>query len=180
MKASRRRGCLSAHSAEFFFDASSDKYLQFLDEILAVSKAQGVPGYASLRFTGKSDCLLAMERFPLTVAIEIAVLRRSTAKGELFESFTNTMHGKAKKFGGIPHWGQRHKLTADDVQTLYGEALEKWRYVLAEFELGHSTSFSTEFSRKLGLEVLDSKIVDRVRTEREAGVFVSSLVPVYR
>jgi hypothetical protein len=176
-----RRGCLSAYSAEFFFDASTKEkdYLVFVDEILKISREGGIPGYASLRFTGKSNCLLAMERFPMTVAIEIAVPRAFGSSGDLFTSFTDAMQAVARKHGAIPHWGQRHELDAGAVETLYAGSLEKWRYALAEFELGNPHSFSTSFSRARGLEVTDPGIVDRVRTKRDAGAFATSLVPLY-
>lgn len=176
----KRRGCIGAHSAEFFFDASSDDYLDFMKELLALSANEGgIPGYASLRFTGQSECLLAMERFPLTVAIEIAVPRRLTKDGDLFESFTNAMHTLARKYRGIPHWGQRHKLDVEHVEQLYGESLETWRYALGELERGHSRElFSTAFSRARGLESLDPTLVDRVRTERDAGALVCMLAPM--
>jgi hypothetical protein len=176
-----RRGCLSAYSAEFFFEASSTEkdYLDFVDEILKISKEGGIPGYASLRFTGKSNCFLAMERYPMTVAIEIAVPRAFGTSGDRFTAFTDAMQAEAKKRGAIPHWGQRHALDATSVETLYAGSLEKWRYVLAELELGHPHSFSTNFSRGRGLEVTDPGIVNRVRTEGDAGALVSSLVPLY-
>jgi hypothetical protein len=176
-----RRGCLSAHSAEFFFDASTEGrgYLAFVDEILNASTKDGIPGYASLRFTGKSKCLLAMERFPLTVAIEVAVPRRFGVSGDMFEAFTDKMHSIAKNRGGIPHWGQRHVLDAETVENLYGGSLEKWRYVLGELERGQLQSFSTKFSRARGLEVTNRNTVDRGRTERRAGAFISALVPLY-
>jgi FAD binding domain/D-arabinono-1,4-lactone oxidase len=166
----KRRGCLSAHSAEFFFDATKPLYLLFLTEVMMASVLKGVPGYASLRFTGQSKCLLAMQRFPLTVAIEIAVPRAISATGDLFEEFTDIMHAKAEQHGGIPHWGQRHKLTADRVEKLYGSSLETWRYVLGELELGKKKTFSSTFSVQRGLEVIDQNMVDRVRTERDMGL----------
>ncbi len=166
----KRRGCLSAHSAEFFFDATKPFYQLFLTDVLIASVSKGVPGYASLRFMGQSKCLLAMQRFPLTVAIEIAVPRAISAAGDLFEEFTNVMHAKAEQHGGIPHWGQRHKLTAKRVEKLYGSSLETWRYVLGELERGKKKTFSSTFSVQRGLEMTDPKMVDRVRTESDQGL----------
>lgn len=166
----KRRGCISAHSAEFFFDASQPFYLTFLSDILMASAMSGIPGYASLRFTGQSKCLLAMERFSLTVAIEIAVPRAMSEAGDLFEKFTNFMHAKAKQWGGIPHWGQRHQLNTEQVERFYGPSLDTWRYVLAELEQGQKKTFSTKFSVERGLEVTDQGQLHRVRTDRDQGL----------
>jgi hypothetical protein len=174
----KRRGLISAHSAEFFFDATEDKYLQFVDKVLKKSVALGVPGYASLRFTGKSECLLAMERFALSVAIEIAVPRKFGVDGDLFEEFTDAMHKLAGEFGGIPHWGQRQKLTPEKVGDYYSGTLEKWRYVLSELEAGHKGTFSTKYSRAVGLELQDGGELDRGRTARDRGACVCMTAPL--
>ena len=166
----KRRGCISAYSTELFFDASQPLYLAFLSFVLLESKMQGIPGYASLRFTGQSQCLLAMERFPLTVAIEIAVPRALESSGDLFQNFANFVADKAELFGAIPHWGQRHRLSKSQVEKLYGDSLTTWRYVLSELEFGQSKSFSTQFSRDRGLEVVDADHIHTVRTAKDQGL----------
>ena len=173
----KRRGCLSAHSSEYFFDASSDDYLRFVDAVLDASTAHGIPGYASLRFTGRSKCHLAMERYPLTVAIEIAVPRKFGSTGDLFEAFNTAVVASAKKYEGIPHWGQRHVLNSEATQELYGASLESFRYPLSEIENGHPRTFSTQFTRNRGLEVTDPKILHRVRTKRDDGAMMASMIP---
>ncbi|BDC50877.1 hypothetical protein F183_A31930 [Bryobacterales bacterium F-183] len=180
----KRRGCISVHSAEFFFDASADDYLQFLDKVLESSKENHVPGYASLRYMGRSRHLMAMQRHPLTVSIEIAFPRRANSDEDFFQPFVDRIHLLAKQWGGIPHWGQRHVLSSGYVESLYQMDMVAWRYVLAELEQGYARqaeprkTFSTVFSRKVGLEPLEGNPVATGRRQRDLGAFGASLTPL--
>ena len=50
------RRCLSANSTELFFDTSKTGYLDFVYDVRKAAKADGfLPGYISLRFTGRSN-----------------------------------------------------------------------------------------------------------------------------
>ena len=87
-----RDGCLSANSTELFFDASKTGYLDFVNDVRKAAKADGfMPGYASLRFTGRSKALLAPEQWSQSVAIEIAV-PRSTTIGDIYHVFLERVH----------------------------------------------------------------------------------------
>jgi hypothetical protein len=56
--------------------------------------------------------------------------------------------------GGIPHWGLEHSLSKAQVEQLYGaRRLEVWRWAVAETEIFVHGTFSSQFTRKLGLEV---------------------------
>ena len=93
-----------------------------------------------------------MERFARTVCIEVAVPRPGKANAE----FMAKTHKLAAKFGGVPHWGQEHKLDEAQVTAIYGADLDIWRWALAETEATKAGTFSSKFTRKRGLETRDT------------------------
>jgi hypothetical protein len=167
-----RDGCFQGNSAEYFFNGHSERFLEFVDEIFQHAKDVGpVPGYISLRFSRQSDAFLAMERFPLTVAIEISALRPWKANAEYFRKVEESALAK----GGIPHWGQEHQIERDKVEEIYGEALKIFRWVLAEIEeSGKSGTFSSDFTRSRGLEPILSLAENRKQV-KERPVSLSQL-----
>jgi hypothetical protein len=145
-----RNGCMEGDSAEYFFNANSDRFLQFVEEVFDHAEAAGaIPGYVSLRFTRQSDAFLAMERFPLSVAIEVTSLRPWEANAEYYRK----VEASALANGGIPHWGQEQTISRTEVTAIYGEALNAFRWIVAEVEaFGRPGTFSSEFTRFKGLE----------------------------
>lgn len=167
-----RDGCMSANSCEFFFDAHDDQYLKFMSEVLAAARAGDyLPGYASLRFVQGSRALLAPEQYPLSVAIEIAV-PRSTDDGDLYGKFFEDVLEIGRAHLGIPHWGQQMRLAPPRLEKLYGEKLEPWRWALAELEADRAPTFTSDFTRNVGLE-LDGKTIADYRSQRSGGVLAS-------
>src|SRR5262249_11447801 len=145
--------CYSGNSSEFFFNAFSKSYIQFVNDVLEIAKAIGpICGYIALRFVGETASKLGMAQFPLTVAIELSILR----PGSVNEQYKQNVHALALAHGGIPHWGQEHTLSEAQVVQLYQNRLETWRWALAETEAQIVGTFSSDFTRKRGLEPNDT------------------------
>lgn len=173
-----RDGCSSGNSTELFFDARQGNYLSFVSDVLKTADDQGpVPGYVAIRFVRASQALLAMERYDLTVAVEVAVPRSLSVDN--YPNFTQAVEALAKKHGGVPHWGQEHAMVAAGTEAIYGDSLEVWRWALAELEADRARSFSSGFSRSRGLEVVAAGGVDEQRAQRSGGVLASALVPLF-
>src|SRR5260370_24873738 len=72
---------VNVDSIEVFFAASDPMLVAFVDALLVFELAQEVTagkamvGYISLRFTGPSEALIAMEQHSTTCAIEVAGLK---------------------------------------------------------------------------------------------------------
>jgi hypothetical protein len=153
-------GCFSVDSAEFFFDAAKSSYIQFVDDLCQVASDLGpLAGVIALRFIQRTSTMLGMQRFPLTVAIEVAVSRPGSSNAE----YMDHAHSLALTHGGIPHWGQEHKLNVNDVEKTYGNDLELWRWALAETERDMRGTFSSEFTQTRGLETPETLATYRAR-----------------
>jgi hypothetical protein len=119
--------CYSGDSGEFFFDASKDSYVHFVDDVLKKAKSLGpIVGYISLRLC-ETTSKLGMQRFPLTVSIEVAISR----PGSINKDYMKSVEDLALKHGDIPHWGQEQILNQANVEHLYAGRLEPWRWALA-------------------------------------------------
>lgn len=141
----------SGNSVEFFFDGSSHTYLDFIEEVRGLAyKYAPVFGYAGIRFMPAATALIAMQRFPLTVAVEIATVR--ARHDDIYKGFWDALHSAANSVGGIPHWGQEFRQSAAEIATHYGERIVTWRQMLAELSIDSPNTFSTPFSRDAGLE----------------------------
>jgi hypothetical protein len=70
---------------------------------------------------------LGMQRFPLTVSIEVAISR----PGSINKDYMKSVEDLALKHGDIPHWGQEQILNQANVEHLYAGRLEPWRWALA-------------------------------------------------
>lgn len=143
----------SGDSAEFFFDAGTKSYLGFADDVVALAtKHSPVLGYLALRFTPGATASIAMQRFPLTVALEVATGR--ARQDDVYADFWADLHRAAAKRGGCPHWGQEFRASDVEIQSLYGESLAGWRQALGELNPSRSTLFRTAFTQSAGLEPL--------------------------
>ena len=112
-------------SAEYFFDAATDAYLHFADDVIAMAGSKPIFGYMGIRFTPAATASLAMQRWDLTASVEVATARART--DPVFDSFWNAVHAAAKHRGGIPHWGQEFDADAKYIQSVYGDDLDRWR-----------------------------------------------------
>lgn len=158
-------GTQTVNSGEFFFDASKNGYLTFIDAVINLANVHSpVFGIIGIRFTPSSAPLIAMQRFPLTVSLEIATGR--ARQENVYAKFWEEVHDTATKHGGIPHWGQEFRQSAAEIEVHYGENLVTWRRVLAKLSRHRRPTkiFSTAFSRDKGLEpdavVAKIKILD--------------------
>ena len=175
---------VSGDSLEVFFDATAvdpdtgdnvvvafvDKMLERIAELengrmqdssgVTITQKQAFPGYAALRFMAASDALLAMQQTPRVCAIEVAGLR---AVGGT-EPFLGRLALDAVEMGATVHWGQRNELDMTQVEERFGgffhtDRLWRWRDALARLSSnGRYPTFSTAFTRRLGLEVVHPKV----------------------
>lgn len=164
------RGCEAVgDSIEVFLDASSANLLNFMDRLFQrlaelengglAGQPSAFAGYISLRFTSNSAALIAMQQFPVTCAIEISGCRGTPG----FDTFMTLVQRDAVALGGTVHWGQRNDLTMGMVEKGFNPfgppapvgPLYRWRKALSALSSnGKFHVFSTEFTRKRGLEVV--------------------------
>lgn len=141
--------CFYGVGSEYVFNARAPGFLTFVDSVfMSATALGGIPGYMSLRFIPQTDAYLGMERWPLSVAIELGCLTPWAAA----IPFLTAAQTSAAANGGIPHWGQwlREPLPTG---TDYGASLPVFNYAVAAVESGHATSFRTPFSTR---EMLDA------------------------
>jgi len=155
---------VNVDSIEVFFDSAGDELIAFVDALIAYETMQefrglAFVGYASLRFTGPSWSLLGMQKYDRTCSVEIACLKDVSGGQELIDYAAQLALNP--DVGGFHHWGQHNDYRAADVERLYGDpagpgrgALGTWREVLRRLtDNGRLDGFSSEFSRRVGLEV---------------------------
>lgn len=159
------RSCTkNVDSVEVFFDALDDRLVAFVDALIAYETAQqfrgkSFVGYASLRFQGDSGALLAMQRWALTCSVEVACLRDVEGSQDLIDFAVQL--ARNPNINGYLHWGQRNDYDRPDVERRYRPTVDvpfdriaAWRAALASVtENGRLDAFSSEFTRRTGLEV---------------------------
>jgi hypothetical protein len=144
-------GSQSGDSAEFHFDASAGRYLEFIDAVTALANQHfPVFGYIGIRFTPGATALIAMQQFALTASVEVSTPR--TRADDIYAGFWADVHAAGNRLGGLAHWGQSVRQSADEIAARYGDRLLRWRSVLADLSVGGPGVFSTAFSRDKGLE----------------------------
>ena len=144
-------GGQAGNSVEFHFDASGVTYLNFVDDVIGLAgKYSPVFGYIGLRFTPAASALIAMQQYPVTASVEVATLRSRLQ--DVYAGFWSELHSASRQRRGIPHWGQEFRHTKQELDSLYGRRIERWREVLADVCDGAPSVFSTDFSRSKGLE----------------------------
>ncbi|HKB32418.1 MAG TPA: hypothetical protein VKF16_00990 [Candidatus Dormibacteraeota bacterium] len=161
---------VNVDSIEVFFDASDPMLVAFVDALLVFELAQEVTagkamvGYISLRFTGPSEALIAMEQHSTTCAIEVAGLKDVVGTQELID-FAVTL-ALDPNFHAVLHWGQRNPSNQAQVQHRFGDSvanptgrLHDWRLALSQLTAnGRLDGFSSAFTRNAGLEVVTPQI----------------------
>jgi hypothetical protein len=174
-------------SVEVFFDANDSRLVAFVDSLIAFETSQEFAGqaflgYAALRFVGKTRASLGMERFPRTCAIEVACLRGMSGSQELVDYAVAL--ARSPVFNGILHWGQRNDFNRQEVERIYGDSpsqpggsLGTWRKALSRITAnGRLDGFSSEFTRRTGLEVVQPRI--GVLTVGPEGVLAGQTITV--
>jgi hypothetical protein len=160
---------VNVDSVEVFFDAVDDRLIAFVDALIAYEIMQefrglAFAGYASLRFMGRSRATIGMQKHDVTCAVEVACLRDVTGSQELVD-YAVTL-ARNPNINGVLHWGQRNDYTMADVEHRYGDAvgapggdLREWRAALSRItDNGRLDGFSSEFTRRTGLEVVQPRI----------------------
>lgn len=165
-------GAVNVESMEVFFDATGPALIPFVDGLIDFERSQeeqgaAFVGYASLRFTGPTAGLLGPQLWRLTCSVEVSGLADIDGTSPLIEH----AEALARRAGDacILHWGQRNDSTAAEVQTRLGqERLLRWRRVLGRMTSGGTkNAFSTEFTRRLGLEPSENtRVAPRSETDR--------------
>ncbi len=156
---------VNVDSVEVFFDAVDDRLIAFVDALIAFAMMQefqgkAFVGYASLRFTRRTRALIGMQKFDMTCSIEVACLKDVSGSQELVDHAVAL--ARNPNYGGLLHWGQRNDWTRDEVERIYGDCplnpggnFGFWRQALREItEDGALDGFSSEFTRRTGLEVV--------------------------
>jgi hypothetical protein len=140
--------CYTGVGSEYFFNARSTSYLTFISSLFATTATLGgIPGYISLRFTPQTDAYLGMERWPMSVAIEISCL----VPWPTAMPYLTTAQASAISLGGIPHWGQ---WLGEPIPTrsTYRTSLDPFHLAVASVQDGRSTRFATAFSASQALD----------------------------
>jgi hypothetical protein len=145
---SAKTDCYYGIGSEYHFNAYSTAYLGFITTLFDLATAAGgIPGYISMRFVPQTDAYLGMERWPLTVAIEIGCLAAyAPSKQYLIDA-----QAAAIAAGGIPHWGQWLSEPVPTA-TLYKSSLDAYRLAVATIEAGHGSTFTSPFSATQALD----------------------------
>jgi hypothetical protein len=159
-------GCKApGDSIEFFTDANNPQLIGFIDYALNAVRElleddhKAFGGYISMRFMTTSPALLATQRWARTCSIEIAGLSRCSGTADLLAR----LEAESLKRDIILHWGQRNRRVIDDIEKhfspLPGGALYEWRNLLSLVsEHGRLANFSTDFTRKKGLEITQPRL----------------------
>lgn len=144
--------CYRADSIEVFFDAETGGHADFVDQDLfpaferSAKAGRTVAGYVSLRFTGRSSALLAMQRWDLTASVEVSLLQGIDGNAELLYALERAALAR----GGTVHWGQDNTTSAADVAASF-PALARWRACLAELVGDGPDTFDNEFCAVRGM-----------------------------
>lgn len=152
---------VNVESAEVFFDATNPALVQFVDGLINFEAEQEESGkvfvgYASLRFTGRTQALLGPQLWPLTCAVEVAGLADVDGTAALVGQAERL--ARAAGAACMLHWGQRNDATSAEIEarldgTNPNGRLSRWRAVLTNMTSQNTANaFSNAFTRRLGLE----------------------------
>jgi hypothetical protein len=142
-----------------------DRMLQRVVDLANGGLDNGAPqtfaGYCSMRYTASTFAWLGMQMFNPTVAFEIAGLGRVHGT----EPFLRTIEADAVEFNAAIHWGQRNNQEMKAIERVWDPNgpfgnLFLWRTALSNLsENGRWPTFSTDFTRARGLEVVQPVLV---------------------
>ena len=160
---------INVDSVEVFFDSVDDRLIAYIDSLINYEKqleydGRATVGYAAIRFTQPTRALLGMQKWPITASVEVSCLK-DVSGGEDLVTYATTL-ALNPNFNGFLHWGQRNDYKVADVQRRYGDALNgmpgdlgDWRAALSRItDNGRLDGFSSDFTRRTGLEVVQPKV----------------------
>jgi hypothetical protein len=146
--------CFKARSLEVAFDADDTAYVSYVFRVLAIIddfKSQGIlyGGYISLRYCAKSEGLLAIQRWPHTVCIEMSSLTGLDSDKLVLNAF----EAAAAAAGATIHWGQLNNRVTADIEQAFATTITRWRIALAQTAAhGSISTFDNDFCQQRGLE----------------------------
>jgi hypothetical protein len=145
---------VNVDSVEVFFEAEDPMLIAYVDALIAFETRQeflgrACLGYASVRFTSQGRALLAPERWPHTAVVEVAALRDLEGSDQLLDYAVAL--ARNPNFNAAFHWGQRHESQRPEIERRFGADLDTWRLALGRIA-GNDETFSSEFTRRTGLE----------------------------
>ncbi|MEU7527673.1 hypothetical protein AB0A74_18200 [Saccharothrix sp. NPDC042600] len=134
--------------------ADTDAPVRFIEDVvfpraadvLRQNLAFGV--YVLMRWTGRTNALLSVQRWDRTCAGEIAGLKRFAGLRPLLD----VLEAGAKAMGDMVHRGQRNNLTAAEVAAAYPDLLIGRSRLRQFIAFGAAELFSTCYTRQIGLE----------------------------
>lgn len=138
-----------AQYTEVFFDAERTDYLSFVDAMLAYFHGSPAKhaGYIAIRFMGPCEAPLAMQRWSVTAAVEVALLEALDPQAkQTIEAVNRLAEGYDVRF----HWGMTRPLHYRP-PGLRNE-LEQWKSAAERLNVEAGDGMSSEFSRATGLE----------------------------
>jgi hypothetical protein len=164
--------CQKVDSIEIAFDVAAATggggYLAFVDEVLAIfddlyNRHIAVACILAIRYTGNTEALIGMSKFPMTCHIEIPIIRDFAGNSEFIERVQRA----AIAHNGVPHWGQLMGIyTARNILDLHGADLTLWRQKLTQLVReggGNRMTFSNSFTSTYNLEPFDDTPISTVR-----------------
>jgi hypothetical protein len=151
-------------TVEVVFDATTTRYLDFIDSALEILRrayydepgSLGYLGWISLRFQGRSRAYLSPHNgFARTCTVEFAAAwRMPDLPGTDWPDtpiLLARIEDEARKFGGIQHWGMNDKMDASDVARAYPR-LDTWRRIRWALTSGGTLkTFDSDFTHRCGL-----------------------------
>jgi hypothetical protein len=150
----------SADSIEVAFDADTSAPVDFINTgVIPLARdlldgrltgnRQAFAGYASMRWTAKTEALIGIQRWDRSCIIEVAGFKTFSGSGP----YLDALEAHAKTMGGTVHWGQRNSLTRTDVNNAYASTIEDWRAALRTLSAyGEPSTFSSRYTERAGLE----------------------------
>jgi len=141
-----------AQYTEVFFDAQKTDYLRFTDEMLKYFATPGTgrqAGYISIRFTGRSEAPLAMQRWPVTASVELILLEDLDPRAREKVEHVNDL---ASRHDVRFHWGMLRPPPPGVPGAAVAQELEQWRRGAAMLGVSARDGFSSELSQRYGLE----------------------------
>lgn len=148
---------LKVYSSEYAFDATNSTFVEFVNEARQYASNPYIPGLINMRFLKKTNTKLGIQRYTETVHVEIsAPVGYSPAI-----SYMKNVDKAARKYGGIPNWGQQHNISAKEIRAIYSDSYLSWIKTLLKLsKSGSSKIFSNKFTVKRGLEpILNQSIL---------------------
>jgi hypothetical protein len=103
----------------------------------------------SLRYCVQSEALLAIQRWPHTVCIEMSSLTGLDRDKEVLDAF----EAAAAQAEAAIHWGQLNNRVQADIDQTFATSITHWRIALAQLSAdGKISTFDNDFCMRRGLE----------------------------